>query len=169
MMSLRKYGVWLETGAAVLLGLVFLASGLGKAAYPYQFLRAVEAYRLISTHTALYVALILPSVELLVGLCLLSGVVRGGAFLCAAGMGGLFVFVNASVILRNMVIPCGCFGGGANGETVGVWTLLRAIAVLLTAAVGFAAAMASQGAGQRGEHANAVEVRRGHEAAGGQS
>jgi hypothetical protein len=132
---------WLEAGASVALGAVFLISGLGKTAYPYQFFRAVEAYRLVATHEAMYVAMVLPIAELLVGLFLLSAVARGGALICAACLGALFVFVNTSVIVRNMVIPCGCFGGGSNGETVGMWTLLRAIAVLLLAVIGLYAAL----------------------------
>lgn len=156
--ALEKYCGWIETGTAILLGLVLLASGLGKALYPYQFLRSVEAYRLVNTHAAFYVALVLPSAELLIALCLLAGIARGGALLCAIGLGVLFVFVNASVMVRSMVVPCGCFGGGSNGETVGMWTLMRAIAVLLAAIIGLAAAMGSGQAWQQGTRSKPSEV-----------
>ena len=66
------------------LGCLFLWSGVSKIQLPHNFLGDVYAYRLVSPVLGVFVALVLPWLELLVGACLLSGVFVTGAC-CFAG------------------------------------------------------------------------------------
>jgi uncharacterized membrane protein YphA (DoxX/SURF4 family) len=123
------------TAARLLLAAVFLYAGISKIEDPYRFVDVVRKYELGNERLALATSATLPWIEFLTGVALLGGKFVGGALVCATIMAIAFTLVQASVIWRGLTIPCGCFGG-ADGQTVGYATLLRAIALLMVAATG---------------------------------
>ncbi len=89
---------WLDLLTVVIrlaLGCLFLWSSLSKIQLPHDFLGHVYAYRLVGPVSGMFVGMVLPWLELLVGACLLAGVFVGGALLASMGMGVLFTFVLA--------------------------------------------------------------------------
>ena len=101
-------------GAAgrVLLGAVLLYSGLQKSASPpEEFAAVIDFYRILPEAYSVAFASMLPAIEVLVGLALMTG------YLCrlAAAAGGamflMFIGALASTLLRRIPLPdCGCFG-----------------------------------------------------------
>ena len=111
-----------------LLGLVFIASALGKIVDPAGFADNVAAYRLLPMNAINVFAMVLPWLELLIGLSLVNGVAyRSGAFL-AGILSLIFIGAAASAMARGLDIECGCITLAKS--KVG-WELIARDAVLL--------------------------------------
>jgi len=130
-MSKRK---WLLNGFTLLarlgIGCLFLWSSLPKIRQPYDFLSSVYNYELIGPKLGMFTAMTLPWLELLVGVCLVGGIFVSGALLACVGMAGMFTFVIASALYRDLEIRCGCFSASST-EIVTYLTLVRACLILL--------------------------------------
>lgn len=85
-----------------------------------------ENLELAGPQLGILVAMLLPWIELFVGICLLGGFNVGGALLISAGMSVLFVYVLYSAIGRGLAISCGCLGDLTAQDTVDYTTVLRA-------------------------------------------
>src|SRR4051812_44129394 len=118
------------------LGAMFLYSSIPKIIAPADFLSSVYNYELLSPSLTLFVAIVLPWVEFLLGVCLLGGIILPGALVMCMVLFGVFVFAHASVLMRGLSIECGC-GLVSGGEHVSYITLARSIILLLAAGVAF--------------------------------
>ena len=118
------------------IGCMFIWGSLPKIRQPYDFLSSVYSYELVSPRLGMFVAMTLPWLELLVGICLVGGVFIAGALLVSAAMAAMFTFVIASALYQGLEITCGCFGSSAT-EIIGVSTLIRAVAILFFSGLGF--------------------------------
>lgn len=116
--------------ATVWLGsLLAYSGGLKLVSPPVQNLRTVEAYRLLPAPVARLVALLPPTLELLVGaVVLITPFVRTGA-VAATLLGMVFAIASSSVLLRGLKTSCGC--AGQLSEPVGPVTVLRASLIVL--------------------------------------
>src|SRR5690349_8769375 len=116
-------------------GVVWVAAGLLKLPDPTENVRAVRAYQLLPESLVPVIGHGLPVLELVVGMCLLVGlVVRPMAVLSAALLVAFIVGISAAWA-RGLSIECGCFGGGG-GPSVGAsdkypWELARDVGLLL--------------------------------------
>jgi uncharacterized membrane protein YphA (DoxX/SURF4 family) len=113
----------------VLLGALFVWAGASKVFDPGAFACAISQYQLplLSPASVRTLAVVLPWIELVVGLALFFAVFgRSGALLLA------FTGIEAAAMARGLAIDCGCFGPG--GAKVGWGTLLRNLGMLLLAA-----------------------------------
>ncbi len=119
----------------LLLGGLFLYAGALKAMDVEAFAGAIAAYRLLPATGNLLLAAILPYVEILAGLLLLTGSrVRASALLLGS-LSLVFMVVLATVIARGLQIDCGCFG--AADSTPPAAALWRNAGILLLAALTF--------------------------------
>lgn len=134
----------LRSGFAVVarlgLGCLFLYSSLPKIRQPYDFLSSVYNYELVGPKLGVLVAMVLPWLELLVGICLVGGIFVGGALLVSIAMAAMFTFAIASALYRGLNISCGCFSA-ARAEQVGYTTLMRASVIMLLSVAAYIAAM----------------------------
>jgi uncharacterized membrane protein YphA (DoxX/SURF4 family) len=119
------------------LGCMFIMSSVPKIQRPYEFLGSIYGYELVGPKMGVLVAMVLPWVELLAGVCLVGGVFVGGALLASMGMGVLFTFVLASALYRHLDISCGCFSNPGAGK-ISYLTLIRAIVITLVSASAYA-------------------------------
>ncbi len=95
----------------LLIALVFAAAGIAKIADPTSFLAAVLSYHLpLSALILKWVALVVPWLELLSGLCGDLGLLMDAALVAASGLSIVFVAVALQAALRGLSIQCGCFG-----------------------------------------------------------
>ena len=137
----------LRSGFAVVvrlgLGCLFLYSSLPKMRQPYDFLSSVYNYELVGPKLGVLIAMMLPWLELLVGVCLVGGIFVGGALLVSIAMGVMFTFVIASALYRGLNISCGCFSTSI-AEQVGYTTLIRACGILLFSIAAYISAIASR-------------------------
>src|SRR5437870_431485 len=95
------------------LGGLFIWTGLAKLQQPYDFLGAVYNYELVGPRTGLWIASILPWIEVGVGLSLVLGVWQQGGALLAVVLFGMFTAAQASAAGEGLKIPCGCAAGNA--------------------------------------------------------
>lgn len=125
---LRSEGVFLI--CRLLLGVVFVYASYDKILHPQAFALAVFNYQIAPDWAVNLIALILPWFELLLGLCLLFGVLLPGA--TVAGTGLLVVFLVALMFnqIRGLDIHCGCFSTEIQEGPAGLGTVLRDFAFL---------------------------------------
>jgi uncharacterized membrane protein YphA (DoxX/SURF4 family) len=121
----------------VALGCLFIYGSLPKIRQPYDFLSSVYEYELLGPKLGMLVAMVLPWLELMVGVCLVGGIFVSGGLLACVIMAAAFTFAIASALYRGLEISCGCFG--ATGDLITYWTLTRAVLVFLFSVMGYVA------------------------------
>ncbi len=117
---------WMQLGARLILGGIFVYASLDKIAHPAAFAKDVYNYQILPDALVHPVALVLPWMELFLGLCLITGFCLPGAVLSANGL--LLVFVGALAFnaARGLDVHCGCFSTGSEGPALETpWVLLR--------------------------------------------
>ena len=108
---------WLSISIRVFLGAVFIYSAWPKLIDPPGFAHAVWNYRILPSEAINVAALILPWLEFVAGLALISGAFRRGAALLTALMLVLFISAMAFNVYRDMPVDCGCFALGSTGKS----------------------------------------------------
>ncbi|MCW2759353.1 MAG: DoxX family rane protein [Nocardioidaceae bacterium] len=103
---------WFGVIARLVVGAVLVWAGWLKLPHPESSITAVRAYQILSPSVAETVGRLLPILEVVVGLCLIVGLVTRVAGVLAALLMLAFVIGISSVWARGISIDCGCFGGG---------------------------------------------------------
>ena len=107
------------TGAGVLrvlLATVFLIAGVTKLPDAGQFAGSIAAYQTgLPSGLIKAAAIVLPWMEILIGLCLLSKWMIRPAALLAVAMLGLFLVLSGTALIRGLEVSCGCFNLSALG------------------------------------------------------
>src|SRR4051794_40960056 len=121
--------------ARVVVGGVWVVAGALKLPDPAENVRAVRAYQLLPESIVPLVGHALPGVEILVGVCLLLGLlIRPNAVLSAVLLLAFMIGISAAWA-RGLSIDCGCFGGGGgpavNAQAKYPWELARDLGLLL--------------------------------------
>ncbi len=111
--GMRAAGLgWAGTAARLVVGGVWLWAGLLKLPDPDSSVTAVRAYQLLPISSVDVVGRALPMVEVVVGACLVLGLLTRVAGAVSAVLQVAFVIGIASVWARGISIRCGCFGSG---------------------------------------------------------
>jgi uncharacterized membrane protein YphA (DoxX/SURF4 family) len=125
---------WLGTAARLVTGGVWIWAGLIKLPDPDQSVLAIRAYQLLPGDSATPVGHLLPILELVVGLCLVLGLLTRGAAVVSGLLFIAFIVGIASVWARGITIDCGCFGGGGydpDATSKYPWEIARDVVLLL--------------------------------------
>lgn len=102
---------WVTLVASILLGLVFISSGVGKLLGQSAFLLSVTSSTQVSPSLASFIATWLPWAELALGLALIAGVLSQPAAALSAILAVTFMFHNGWMIAHGLgYTPCGCLG-----------------------------------------------------------
>ena len=96
----------------ITLAIIFIWAGIEKLLRPNEFFEAVENYQIIHGKLALFVAYMLPPLEITCGLALLTRRYMHAGLILAALMIVVFIIAIFSAWMRGLDINCGCFGGG---------------------------------------------------------
>jgi uncharacterized membrane protein YphA (DoxX/SURF4 family) len=124
---------WLGVLARLVLGGVWLWAGLAKLPHPNASVSAVRAYQLIPTGLAETVGRVLPTLEVVVGACLVLGLLVRFSGVLSALLLVAFIVGIASVWSRGLEIDCGCFGSGGpnpNASEKYPWEIARDVGLL---------------------------------------
>ncbi len=124
---------WVGLLARLVTGGVWIVAGALKITEPDASIAAVRAYQLLPSSLAENVGLVLPGLELVIGLALLVGVFTRGAALLSSLLFVAFIIGIASVWVRGIEIDCGCFGGGGadpGAASAYPWEIARDAALL---------------------------------------
>lgn len=123
----------------IALGAVFVASAIPKLVDPPAFAHMIYNYRLLPGTLVNALALVMPWIELLVGVLLVLGAWRREAALVAALLLVVFLGAIGWNLLRGHAIDCGCFDVRSAGKTPEQlladmkWVMLRDVGLLLLA------------------------------------
>ncbi|MBS0014688.1 MAG: DoxX family membrane protein [Desulfobacterales bacterium] len=120
--------------ARILMGAVFLYASYDKILNPQAFAEAVYNYQILPDFAVNAVALALPWIEMVAGLCLITGIWQPGAALVCALL--MCVFTAALVFnqIRGLDVHCGCFSTEAVHGPAGIWTVIRDLFFLVLSA-----------------------------------
>ncbi len=114
---------WISLVFRLFLGAMFMYASLDKINDPETFSGDIRAYQIVPFGLENSVAIILPWLELLIGIGLVIGVMVDGSALISMGLLVVFIIAISSAILRGYNIDCGC--GLKEGEVVGTQKLLE--------------------------------------------
>jgi uncharacterized membrane protein YphA (DoxX/SURF4 family) len=112
------------------LGIVFLYAGYDKTIHPHAFANAVSNYQILPGPLVNLTALILPWLELLIGLCLVAAFWLPGATAISTGLLTIFVGALLFNLARGLDIRCGCFSTEATEGPINYWTVARDLSFL---------------------------------------
>ncbi|MGO4258482.1 DoxX family protein [Marmoricola sp. RAF53] len=103
---------WSGLLARLVVGGVWLYAGLLKVGDPASSVTAVRSYQLLPIGMTEPVGNLLPMLEVVVGACLLLGLLTRYTGAVSAVLQLAFIIGIASVWSRGIAINCGCFGDG---------------------------------------------------------
>ena len=131
---MKKYQPWIGLIFRLVLGGVLLVAGLLKYQHLDKSQMAVRAYELLPIALANFLGIVLPYLEIAVGILLIIG----AAVRVSAVISGLLMFAFsigiAQAWARGLSIDCGCFGDGGAvdpSETKYLQSILRDIGFAL--------------------------------------
>lgn len=125
--TLKQLGLLL---ARLVLAWVFIRAALPKIEDPLAFAGSIEAFQLMEGTLALWVAIALPWLELVVAIGLLTPWLRQACALTISGLLALFIALHASAWARGLDVNCGCFGLSETSPDYR-WLILRNLGLLL--------------------------------------
>lgn len=124
---------WAGLGARLVTGGVWLYAGAIKVGDPEASVTAVRAYQLLPRDLAETVGRVLPMLEIVVGACLVLGLLTRISGAVSALLQVAFIIGIASVWSRGIEINCGCFGDGGpnpNASDAYPWEIARDVGLL---------------------------------------
>lgn len=132
--AISKKSLFVLIARLVLTG-AFVMAALPKIQDPIAFATSVSAFRVIDPGLSAWVALLLPWLELVIGLGILLPLIRRVSGLLITLLLLLFIALHASAWMRGLDISCGCFGAETGESTTDYrWLILRNL-LLLGAAI----------------------------------
>lgn len=113
--------------ARLILGAIFIYASIDKIAHPAAFAEAVYNYQILPDYLINLTAIILPWLELVLGLFLIIGLFKEGSVCIVTGL--LVVFLGAMIfnLARGLDIYCGCFSTSTEGTNNApmAWYVIR--------------------------------------------
>jgi uncharacterized membrane protein YphA (DoxX/SURF4 family) len=93
----------------VILGVILIYASIDKIVHPAEFAKAIGNYNVLPFGLENLLGIVLPILELLVGTCLVLGIMLDGSAIIAAGMMTVFIIALSQAMIRGIDINCGCF------------------------------------------------------------
>jgi pimeloyl-ACP methyl ester carboxylesterase len=133
---MRTFARTLQLLVGIVIGLIWIQSATAHADNPFFFLSSVYKYKLVGPAIGRFVAVVLPSLEFVLAICLLFRIFVGGALLTSACLLTMFACVQVLAFSRGLKIDCGCFGPASSrpidlGSIASVVTLAACVYLAL--------------------------------------
>ena len=93
----------------VILGIVLIYASIDKIVHPAEYAKAIGNYNVLPFGLENLLGIVLPVLELLVGTCLVLGIMIDGSAIIAGGMMVVFIIAISQALFRGIDINCGCF------------------------------------------------------------
>ena len=114
-------------------GITFVYASYYKVIDPGAFAKSIWFYHLVPGSLINIIAIVLPWVELIIGLGIIFGFSYRGSVLLANVMTLVFIFALSSAILRGISLDCGCFKAAASSANSAWKTLWFDVLLMLLA------------------------------------
>ena len=95
--------------ARLVLAFVFIYASIDKIIDPLSFSDTIDNYHISPYQLNNIAALIIPWLELIIGICLLINVFLTGASFISIGLLVFFIIIISQALFRGINIDCGCF------------------------------------------------------------
>lgn len=112
--SIKSNG-WIELAARWILGLTFIYASFHKIVSPADFAKIVYGYDLFPEISINLIAIVIPFLELVIGLALIIGIYPRSAAIIISGLLLAFIAASAINLIRGHEFNCGCFFSGQSG------------------------------------------------------
>jgi len=96
----------------LILGYIFIYASISKIANPLEFSNQIDQYKATPIIFNNLIALIIPWLELLIGLCLIFNRNLKGAIILSIFLLIVFIILLSQAYYRGISLECGCFGLG---------------------------------------------------------
>jgi len=93
----------------IALGITFIYASFDKISHPAEFAKIIHNYRILPGYLINIFAIALPWIELISGLFLVVGFLRGGALSIIISLLIVFMIAIGINIIRGVNLSCGCF------------------------------------------------------------
>ena len=93
----------------VVLGIIFIYASIDKITDPLTFSNAIDNYHITPIAINNLAALLIPFIELAVGICLIFGIFIDGAIFIVIILLIWFIFIISQALFRGIDLHCGCF------------------------------------------------------------
>ena len=105
---------WFSIVLSTIYGGIWIYAGGLKARDPFLFLIDIRSFQMLGDPYAAYLALCLPWLEIVCGLCVILRKLYLGALTILTGLLAIFLVAIFSAKQRGLDITCGCFGKSEN-------------------------------------------------------
>ena len=134
MNGLTARHAWLDLACRAIVAAVLLVAGVPKLMDPVSFAEAIDNYRILPRTLVAPLALLVPPVEIVTALALLTGIAKRGAALISLILLGVFAVAIAQAVIRGIDIDCGCFGAAENAQA-SWWGVTRNAGLMVCCAI----------------------------------
>lgn len=125
---------WLILAIRLILGVTFIWASIDKIANPGGFAVSIYNYRMLPHETINLMAIVMPWLELVTGVLIITGILMRGSAFWIGVMLLVFIVALSSALARGLDISCGCFSvEGGHGVDIGL--LIRDILMFLGAVI----------------------------------
>lgn len=126
----RQTGI-IEWALRLFLGCTFIFSSWHKIVSPDQFAVILYGYAVFPHQIINVLAIVVPFVELICGLTLITGLLKRSGLLLINAMLVGFIFLISFNLIRGHEFDCGCFSlGETEGTWSSIWLLVRDFVML---------------------------------------
>ena len=128
---IHRHSAVIEWGLRLLLGCVFIFASWHKIVWPGEFAKILYGYAVFPHLVINILAIVVPFVELVCGITLITGLLKRPGLLLINAMLISFILLIGFNLIRGHEFDCGCFSlGETRGIWSSVWLLVRDIAML---------------------------------------
>jgi putative oxidoreductase len=100
----------------LIVGSVFIIASCDKIAHPELFALSVASYKMLPVELINLAAIILPWLEMISGLFLISGFMQKSSSTILAFLLTFFIGAIAIAMMQHLKIDCGCFGAARDSQ-----------------------------------------------------
>ncbi len=130
-----KYGELFVRIVQVGLGVLFIYASLDKIWHPGLFAKSIANYRILPLPLLHISAIVLPWVELMCGVALVSNQYQRAALTILSGLLIVFILAIVSALIRGLDFNCGCFRMDSEESNMGFRKVLQNVGLLLSCAL----------------------------------
>jgi len=120
----------------LILGGIFVYASIDKIAHPFEFAKIIYNFRLLPDELIYIAALIMPWLELITGLLLVSGIFQRAAAFILSILLAVFIVALTINLIRGVDISCGCFSTSSEYSNL-LAVIIRDVLMFIPAGIVF--------------------------------
>jgi uncharacterized membrane protein YphA (DoxX/SURF4 family) len=130
MMNSNRINLTVDLLLRFALGGLFIWASIDKALDPHLFARMIRNYQVLPLLLVNPTALLIPWLEMLTGLLLITGFWRKSSLFIINSLLVLFILIMAQALLRGLSLDCGCYSTQSGSTQVTWWKVLEDVGML---------------------------------------